>query len=198
VRHRNRSYSRYQRPGRFIRKQRELEDQVSAVLTDIILPNANEGGTPYEKAIQAIEDVIAVGSAWAMPFYNRRGDLFHADYKLLYVKDILFEKGKVSEFSSNYMGVIEWLTKSDVKAEIWKCKYLKEQAEARGEKYEGKSDAKLGRSYSIKARWTRTRHTRPVRKRTRMITAASSRLYALCKLARVPAFTGTLRLSARY
>lgn len=125
-----------------IRKRRDLEDQVSAILTDIILPNANDGGTPYEKAIQGLEDVISVGSAWAMPFYNRRGDLFHADYKLVYVKDILFEKGKVSEHSSNYMGVIEWLTESDVKAEIWKCTYLKKQAEERGEKYEGTKDAK--------------------------------------------------------
>jgi len=40
-----------------IRKRRDLEDQANAILTDIILPNANGGGTPYDKAILAIEDV---------------------------------------------------------------------------------------------------------------------------------------------
>lgn len=115
-----------------IRKKRELEEQANAVLTDIILPNANGGGTPYDKAILSIEDVIDSGSSWAFCYFDRRGDLLHANYRLKYVKDILFEKGKVSEFDCNYMGMVEWLTATDIKARINQYDKYKDAYKERG------------------------------------------------------------------
>lgn len=97
----------------------DMEGQISGVLTDIILPNANSGGTPFAKAKKAIRNTVDVGSAWAECFYNRRGDIFYADYRIKYYADVLFENGKVSEFDTNFMPVIDWLTEGDLKAIIW-------------------------------------------------------------------------------
>lgn len=96
-----------------------MEDTANAVLTDIIIPNANSGGIPYSKAKRAIKSTIDVGSAWAYCFMDRTGPVFHANYKLKYFQDILFEKGKVSEFDTNYMPMVDWLTEGDVKSIIW-------------------------------------------------------------------------------
>lgn len=102
-----------------IRSMPEAQDKVSAILTDIILPNANSGGTPFAKAKRAVKATVDVGSAWAVSFYNRRGDLFYADFRLKHYRDVLFEQGKTCEFDNNYMPVIDWWTKSDLKALIW-------------------------------------------------------------------------------
>lgn len=109
----------------------EYEQEINAVLTDIILPNANAGGTPYAKSKIAIKDVLRNGSSWAYCFYNRRGDQMYADFRRVYVKDIGFEKGKTSEFDSNFMFMTAWYTKSDLKSLIFQqqqlTKYNKEQ-----------------------------------------------------------------------
>jgi len=97
----------------------DLQNQANGVLKDVIIANANSGGTPYQKAKRAIRSTIDVGSAWAYCFFNRTGTTYHADYKLKHYGDILFEKGKVSEFDSNYMPMVEWLTEGDIKAIIW-------------------------------------------------------------------------------
>lgn len=125
-----------------IKANRELEDQANAILTDIILPNANGGGTPYDKAILSIEDLIDSGSSWAYCYFDRKGNIRHANYRLKYVKDILFEKGKVSEFDANFLPMIEWMTETDIKALIDLCNKQKRSVEERGEKYESKYDLK--------------------------------------------------------
>lgn len=125
-----------------IRKQRDLEELASGVLTDIILPNANSGGTPYDKAKTGIKDLYDNGSSWAYCFFNRRGTLTHADYRRVYVKDILFEKGKVSEFDSNYIMMIDWMTEGDIKAIIWQCEQQKKKSKERGETDDCKWDLK--------------------------------------------------------
>lgn len=103
-----------------IYKDEEMEDQANAVLTDLIIPNANSGGTPYSKAKRGIKSTIDVGSAWAYCFFNETNGLLHADYKLKYYRDVLFEKGKVSEFDCNFMPMVEWLTEGDIKWIIYR------------------------------------------------------------------------------
>lgn len=103
-----------------------MEDQVNAVLTDVIIPNANSGGIPYAKAKRGIKATIDIGSAWAYCFFNRTGSILHADYKIKYYRDILFENGKVSEFDSNFMPMIDWLTKGDLKALIYQAEHAEE------------------------------------------------------------------------
>ncbi len=104
----------------------DMEDQANAVLTDVIIPNANSGGTPYAKAKRGIKSTIDIGSAWAYCFFNRTGSVLHADYKIKYYRDILFENGKVSEFDSNFMPMIDWLTKADLKALIYQAEHAEE------------------------------------------------------------------------
>lgn len=96
-----------------------LQNEINAILRDVLIPNANSGGTPYAKAKRAIKQTIDVGSAWAYVFYNRTGALWHADYRIKNYTDVLFEKGKVSEFDTNYMPVIEWMTEGDIKSLIY-------------------------------------------------------------------------------
>jgi hypothetical protein len=102
-----------------IRNNDELQNQANAVLKDVIIANANSGGTPFAKAKRAIKSTFDVGSAWAWCFYNRTGAILHADYKLKNYADVLFEKGKVSEFDMNYQPMVEWMTESDIKAIMW-------------------------------------------------------------------------------
>jgi hypothetical protein len=122
-----------------IKQLSDIEDQASGILTDIILPNANGGGTPYDKAILSIEDVIDSGSSWALCYFDRRGDLLHANYRLKPVKDILFEKGKTSEFDANILGFYEWLTESDIKARMYRYKNNEAAYKDRGCTYDMKA-----------------------------------------------------------
>lgn len=125
-----------------IKKFPDIEKLADAVLTDIIIPNANGGGDPFTKAKQSIKDVISDGAAWAYCYYSRTGDVFHADYRRKYVKEVLFEKGKVSEYDSNFMPMIDYVTKGDIKGIMYWQKYLKEAAEGRQEKFEAEWDLK--------------------------------------------------------
>lgn len=103
-----------------IKGHEDMQDMANAILSDVILANANSGGTPFAKAKKAIRNQADVGSAWAYCFFNRRGNILHADYKILYYADVLFEKGKVSEFDTNFMPIVEWMTEGDIKAIIWR------------------------------------------------------------------------------
>jgi hypothetical protein len=129
--------------GKVVYKQDPtLGSLMSGTLTDIILPNANSGGTPYAKSKNAIKDTISTGASFAYCFFNRTGDLFHADFRRIYARDIYFEKGKVSEFDSNYMFMIGWYTESDLKAIIYWQKELKKSAEKRGEQFDSRWNLK--------------------------------------------------------
>jgi hypothetical protein len=108
-----------------LKENPEVEGVLNGTLTDVILRNANSGGTPYAKSLKAIKSTIDVGSAWAECFYNRRGSLLYADYRLKFYRDVLFEKGKVSEFDANYILVVDWMTEGDIKAVIWQEKQRK-------------------------------------------------------------------------
>lgn len=121
----------------------DIEAYATAVLTDIILPNANDGGDPFVKSQDGIKDTVDVGSAWAEVFMNRTEDVFHADFRLKNYKDILFEKGKVSEFNANFIIVTEHLTLYDLKAILYWEKFLQGKSDERGEKYKSKYDLKL-------------------------------------------------------
>lgn len=120
----------------------DMEDYLNAIITDIIYPNANSGGTPYNKSKTGVEDVFTIGSSWMHPFFNRRGDLFHGDFKRVYARDISFEKGKVSEFDSNYMWMTGWYTETDLKAIIYWEQKLSKSAKDRKETYTGKWNIK--------------------------------------------------------
>lgn len=120
-----------------IKNNPDMQDIANGVLTDIILPHANSGGTPFSKAKRAIRANMDVGSAWAECFFDRTGDIFHANYKLKHYRDILFAKGKVSEFDTPYMPVNDWLTEFDIKAILWQCKHIEDNAKGRSEKYNG-------------------------------------------------------------
>lgn len=125
-----------------IKDNPDMQGQITAVLSDIIIPNANSGGTSYAKAKNAIKDTISNGASFAYCFFNRRGSIFHADYKRVYCKDILYEKGKVSEFDTNFMFMLGWYTESDIKAIIWQQEQLKKKSDERKEKYDGQWNLK--------------------------------------------------------
>lgn len=120
----------------------ELEELLTAIISDIIYPNANSGGTPYNKSKSGVEDAFTIGSSWMHPFFNRSDTLTHGDFKRIYAKDISFEKGKVSEFDSNYMFMTGWYTETDLKAIIYWQKYLKDEAAKTGDEYTAKWNIK--------------------------------------------------------
>jgi hypothetical protein len=93
----------------------DLEQEINAVLTDDILPHANSGGKPRTKFKNAAKRMMTTGSAFAYCFYNRRGDWFGADFKLVNPRDVRFEQGKTSEFDSNTMFMDGWYTLEDLK-----------------------------------------------------------------------------------
>lgn len=125
-----------------IKNNPDMEDKANAILQDVILANANSGGTPYSKAKRGVKNTIDIGSTWAECFFNRRGSILHADYRIKHYRDVLFEQGKVSEFDSNFMPIIDWMTEADLKALIWQENELKKKSDGRKEAYEGEWELK--------------------------------------------------------
>jgi len=61
---------------------------------------------------------------------------------LPFVKNVLYQSGKLSSLDSNFKFLSAWYQPRDIDAEIYKQKWLMKQAQARGEKYESPWDLK--------------------------------------------------------
>jgi hypothetical protein len=126
--------------------ENDSEDWLSIVadfiLTNKIIPFANEEYDLIQKCWTALEDGLTFGSAFTYtPFLNHDG-YFCPDLIHLYWGDIAVQPGKKSFYSCNYFFMRSWWQPEDIEALIDKENNLASSAKDRGEKYESTWDLK--------------------------------------------------------
>lgn len=126
------------------RVENDAEDWISVVadfiLTNKIIPYANEEYDLIQKCWTAVEDALTFGScATYTPFLNHSG-YFCPDVTTLYWGDVAVQPGKKSIYSCSYFFMRSWWQKEDIEALIDKETKLAASAKKRGEKYESTWD----------------------------------------------------------
>lgn len=110
------------------------------ILNKRIIPNANSQFALLQKDWNVVKKGLTFGSQAGLVQFVNRGDYFGPDLIVPYVKDVLYEPGKVSDLDSNFMFVRAWYQPGDIKAIIEKEKQLKRSAKERGEVYDSSWD----------------------------------------------------------
>lgn len=99
-------------------KDKDLAGVADLVLTQEIIPNANDTGTVLQKSWAAVSKALTYGSQPAFVFFTRNGDYTGASFKLPYIKDVFFEKGKIYDKDNNVMFMRAWYQQLDIKTII--------------------------------------------------------------------------------
>lgn len=107
-------------------------------LREQIIPNANSQGDVLQKSWGNTSKALTNGSSYTMTFFNGK----HADFKIIYIKDIYLEPGKVTFYDSNYVFIRAWYQPSDIDDIINREEGLRRSAKERGEKYTPEWDLK--------------------------------------------------------
>ena len=122
------------------------------VLNEQILPRANCQAEPLQKTWIAGQKADTFGFQFSNTFFGYDGEDYSTDFRLPYVKDGFFEKGKMTLNDCNYFFVRCYYQKSDLEAIIKKetkleeaSKPPKEDKKAKKSKKKTKEEAK---SYS--------------------------------------------------
>lgn len=126
------------------RVENDAEDWLSVVadfiLSNKIIPYANEEYDLIQKCWTAVEDALTFGAcATYTPFLNHDG-YFCPDVTTLYWGDISLQPGKKSIYACSYFFMRSWWQKEDIEALIDKEEKLAASAKKRGEKYESTWD----------------------------------------------------------
>lgn len=105
------------------------------VLVDQIIPRANCQATPIQKSWAMISKAKTFGAQHTLVYFGAVTDGYGADFKLPYVKDVYYEKGKLTRNDCNLMFLRSWYQQSDLEAIISKEDNLEKEAKKRKEKY---------------------------------------------------------------
>ena len=105
------------------------------IYSDIIIPNANQQFALLQKCWHLAKKALTYGAAHSYTALVQRGDYFGPDMLIPYVKDVLFEPGKVSNKDSNFIFMRGWYQPRDIEAIIHKEKKLKQQSKKLGEDF---------------------------------------------------------------
>lgn len=108
----------------------------SFIYLNKIIPNANMQYALLQKCWLAVKMALTNGSCTVYTPFIQRGSYFGPDMRIIAPKDILFINGKLSALDSDVQYMRAWYQPTDIDAEIYKQKWLKDRAKARGEKYE--------------------------------------------------------------
>jgi hypothetical protein len=100
-------------------------------LREVIIKNANAQGDMLQKSWGTSSKALTNGSCHTMTYFNGK----HADFKIIYIKDVYLEPGKVTFYDSNYVFIRAWYQPSDIDDIIAREESLKAAAKERGEKY---------------------------------------------------------------
>lgn len=113
-----------------------LELVANYILENEILPNNEEVAVLIQKCWAGVSKALTYGSQPAYVQFIKRGEYIGTDWGLPYIKDVLFEPGKLSDRDSNIMFLRSWWTKTQIQALIDKEQRIKRQAEEDGDAYE--------------------------------------------------------------
>lgn len=109
------------------------------ILTDKIIPNANSQADVLQKSWGTVGKGLTFGSCYSMSFFSSDNGRY-GDFRLIYIKDIFLEKGKLTFYDCKYTFVRAWYQESDIDALIAKEERLRKSSKTNGEKYEGEWD----------------------------------------------------------
>lgn len=88
------------------------------VLTQRIIPNAISQADVLQKSWGIMSKALTFGSYGSMTFFGKHNDYTGADFKLFYIKDAFFERGKLTFADCNIFFVRSWYQPSDIDALI--------------------------------------------------------------------------------
>lgn len=113
-----------------------LEVVAGFIFAHEIIPNSDNIAALIQKCWAVISKTLTYGSQPAFVQFLNRGEYFGTDFTLPYIKDVLYEPGKLSDRDSNVIFLRTWWTKTQLQALIDKHKGLKKSATDRGDTYE--------------------------------------------------------------
>jgi len=88
------------------------------ILTQRIIPNAISQADVLQKSWGIMSKALTFGSYGSMTFFGKHNDYTGADFKLFYIKDAFFERGKLTFADCNIFFVRSWYQPSDIDALI--------------------------------------------------------------------------------
>jgi len=91
-------------------------------LTHEIIPNAISQADVLQKSWGIMSKSLTFGGYGSMTFFGKHNDYTGADFKLFYIKDAFFERGKLTFADCNIFFVRSWYQPSDIDALIEKHK----------------------------------------------------------------------------
>lgn len=102
-------------------------DQIKSIVTNFVLtqriiPNAISQADVLQKSWGIMSKALTFGSYGSMTFFGKHNDYTGADFKLFYIKDSFFERGKLTFADCNIFFVRSWYQPSDIDALIEKHK----------------------------------------------------------------------------
>ncbi len=100
-------------------------------LREMIIPNANTQGDMLQKSWGNTSKSLTNGSSHTMSFFNGK----HADFKLIYIKDMYLEPGKVTFYDCSYVFLRAWYQEEDIDGLIDQEEKSRKLAKESGEKY---------------------------------------------------------------
>jgi hypothetical protein len=102
------------------------------ILDNTIIPNANAQASVMQKAWGITQKALTFGAFFSMTFFGQDKDYFGANFKLIYIKDMFLEPGKLTFNDCNYVFIRAWYQETDIDALIEKEKQLKKEGESGG------------------------------------------------------------------
>lgn len=105
----------------------EYAKMADIVLRDELIPMAHIGGSYLQKSWGMLNGALTVGRSTSYTFLTHHNGKVYTDFKKLWIKDVITEKGKAFTPDSNYRFIHAWYQKTDLKAIINKEKALKEK-----------------------------------------------------------------------
>jgi hypothetical protein len=83
-----------------------------------IIPNATAQSSFFNKFFNGIQGAGTYGSSWFYTFFTQRSNYSGADFSVPYIKDVILEKGKVSDRESNRISLKQYFVKDQVNRTI--------------------------------------------------------------------------------
>ena len=132
------------------------------VLTQRIIPNAISQADVLQKSWGIMSKSLTFGSYGSMTFFGKHNDYTGADFKLFYIKDAFFQRGKLTFADCNIFFVRSWYQPSDIDSLIerhkdnenskWDVKKLKAlKDEIKKKEQEAQSSGEKERNRAVEA-----------------------------------------------
>lgn len=119
-------------PGKF--KVRDVDmwfnELLGLIWKNHIVPGADRDADFFTKFWLMVLDTQKYGAAASFSFFRNDANYTGADFTRLYIRDLLFEDGKISPTSANFMWANFYFTKFDIKRIIAQAEKEEEYAKA--------------------------------------------------------------------